>query len=165
MCKCNFVKFDVHFTWAPIRNILLCYYKWLITSLVLEQCKKECSVLKILEEGFCPLKIFQFPDAFHLKSLINFYYWINFIHSHFPPVQGIISLHQLRHKVEIGFLGNIFGEKCTFRSGVCFSSIHWSYQIIQIFNRVLYIILQEKCNLLKKFGRSYVLWSTPYQGF
>ena len=39
------MKFDISFSWRPIRNFLWCYYRWLITSLALEKCKKECSKL------------------------------------------------------------------------------------------------------------------------
>ena len=59
------------FSQTPTRNFLWCYYRWLITSLALEKCKKECNILKIdcCGTGFCPLKISitQFPNGFHLN--------------------------------------------------------------------------------------------------
>ena len=86
---------------ASISNILLCYYRWLITSLVLEQCKKECSMLRIiLVEGFWSLKIniIQFPDWFHRTTAL--YHFVREITSGtFDPglsdhclVYGIIKL-------------------------------------------------------------------------
>ena len=61
------------FSLAPIRNFLWFYYRWLITSLGLEKCKKECNILLIiLVQGFCPLriKITQSPRGF-LLNIIN----------------------------------------------------------------------------------------------
>ena len=41
-----------------------------INFIALEKCKKECDVVSIiLVQGFCPLKITQFPDGFRLKVL------------------------------------------------------------------------------------------------
>ena len=62
------------FSWTSMRNFLWCYYRWFITSLALEKCKKECNVLwVILVQDFCPLKIkiTQFPDGFRLKILVS----------------------------------------------------------------------------------------------
>ena len=47
-----------------------CYYRWLITSLALEKCKKQCNMLYIiLVQSFRPLKIkiTQFPGRFRLN--------------------------------------------------------------------------------------------------
>ena len=58
---------------TPMRNFLWCYYRWLITSLGLKKCKKECNILEIiLVQGFHPLriKITQFPAGFHLKTKV-----------------------------------------------------------------------------------------------
>ena len=59
------------FSQTPTRNFLWCYYRWPITLLALEKCKKECNILKIdcSGTGFCPLKIkiTQFPNGFHLN--------------------------------------------------------------------------------------------------
>ena len=44
------------FSWAPLRNCLWCYYRWLITSIALEKCKRECDIAEnILIQGFFPL--------------------------------------------------------------------------------------------------------------
>ena len=54
-----------------MRNFLWCHYRWLLSSLALEKCKQECTILKIiLVQGFCPLriKITQFPGGFRLKT-------------------------------------------------------------------------------------------------
>ena len=62
------------FSRTSMRNFLWCYYRWFITSLALEKCKKECNVLwVILVQDFCPLKIkiTQFPDGFRLKILVS----------------------------------------------------------------------------------------------
>jgi len=59
------------FSRAPIRNCLWCYYRWLITSIALEKCKKECDIAEnilIVKVFFhWTVKITQFPDGFHLK--------------------------------------------------------------------------------------------------
>ena len=55
---------------TPMRNFLWGYYRWLITSLALEICKKECNVhYLMLLQGFCPLtiKITQFRGGFRLN--------------------------------------------------------------------------------------------------
>ena len=33
------------FSWAPMRNSLWCYYRWLIISIALEKCKEECDIV------------------------------------------------------------------------------------------------------------------------
>ena len=58
------------FSQTPLRNFLWCYHRRLITSLGLENCRKECNILWIiLVQSFCPLriKITQFPGGFRLK--------------------------------------------------------------------------------------------------
>ena len=65
-CKMSFCEIWHSFSPAP------CYYRWLITSLALEKCKKECKNLQIiLVQGFCPLKIkiTLFPGGFRLNPL------------------------------------------------------------------------------------------------
>ena len=66
------------FSRTPVINFLWCYYKWIITSLALEKCKKECNVLQIiLVQGFCPLKIkiTQFPGGFRLSMYSHVLVW------------------------------------------------------------------------------------------
>ena len=72
LCFHNSCKIWHSFSRTPVRNFLWCYYRWLITSLALEKCKKECNApYIILVQGFCPLKIeiTQFPGGFRLKAL------------------------------------------------------------------------------------------------
>ena len=40
------------FSRTPMKNFLWCYYRWLITSLALEKCKKECNILAIFFKSF-----------------------------------------------------------------------------------------------------------------
>ena len=65
-----------------MRNFLWCYFRELITSLLLEKCKKNAIFFKLFwyVQGFCPLKIkiTQFPGGFclnklHPKSLTNIF--------------------------------------------------------------------------------------------
>ena len=76
LCFHNSCEIQHSVSQASMRNFLWCYYRWLITSLSLEKCKKEDNfVWIILVQGFCPLKIklTQFPDGFRLNFL-----WYNF---------------------------------------------------------------------------------------
>ena len=58
LCRMSFCEIWQLFSRALIRNFLWCFYRWLVTSFVLEKCKKECDiVLLILVQDFCPLKI------------------------------------------------------------------------------------------------------------
>ena len=45
LCFLNFCEIWNIFSRAPIRNCLWCYYRWLITSIALEKCKKECDIV------------------------------------------------------------------------------------------------------------------------
>ena len=38
-----YLCFHYSFSQTPVINLLWCYYRWLITSLALEKCKKECT--------------------------------------------------------------------------------------------------------------------------
>ena len=61
------VKFDIYFLRLPWEIVIgQCYYRWPIVSITLKKCKKECVIVSIiiLVQGFCPLKITQFPDGF-----------------------------------------------------------------------------------------------------
>ena len=59
---------------APMINFFWCCYRWFITSLALEKCKKECNMREIivLVQDFCPLKIkiTQCPGGFCLIYLL-----------------------------------------------------------------------------------------------
>ena len=62
------------FHWTPMRNFLWCYYRWLITYLALEKCKKNAIFFKLFWFNiFCPLKvkITQFLGGFSLKSVFR----------------------------------------------------------------------------------------------
>ena len=63
-----------------MRNFLWCYYRQLITSLVVEKCKMQqrmqYSLNIILVQGFGPLKIkiTQFPDGLRLHGRLEVAY-------------------------------------------------------------------------------------------
>ena len=64
------MKFDIHFLGLPGESFFRCHYRWFITSLALEKCKKEGNILQIiLVQDFCPvkIKITQFRDGFRLN--------------------------------------------------------------------------------------------------
>ena len=65
ICKMQFWEIGYSFSWAPVWNILWCYYRWLITSLALKKCIKECNnALRYSGIKF-------FPGGFHLNLLSN----------------------------------------------------------------------------------------------
>ena len=48
----------IYFLGLPWEFFFWCHYRWFITSLALEKCKRECNILWIiLVQDFCPLKI------------------------------------------------------------------------------------------------------------
>ena len=56
-------------------HVIPCHYRWFITSLALEKCKKECNMLWIIMvQDFCPLKIkiTQYPGGFRLNFFSTF---------------------------------------------------------------------------------------------
>ena len=58
LCNHNSCEIWLSFSRNSMRNFLWYYYRWFVTSLALEKCKKECNILQIiLVQGFCPLKI------------------------------------------------------------------------------------------------------------
>ena len=68
--RCHFVKSDIHFLGLPY-GIFFSVITDNFTSIALERCKKEYSMVSIiLVQGFCPLKIkiTQFPDGFRFNS-------------------------------------------------------------------------------------------------
>ena len=71
--RCNYLTFIFLGSHKKFSLVLL-VYRWLVTSLALEKCNKECSMLYIiLVQGFCPLKIkiTQFPGGFRLKTCLG----------------------------------------------------------------------------------------------
>ena len=115
----NSCEFWHSFSRTLMTNFLWCYYRWQITSLALEKCKKECNILWIiLVQGFCPLKIkiTQFPGGFRLnthrvfrscndmlKALVVFY-----THHSFP----VSSYHVFRWHSEKHNKRSRFGKPC-----------------------------------------------------
>ena len=73
MCKLKFCEIWHPFSRAPIRNFPWCYYKWRITSLALEKCKKRMQyALNYSDTRFLPwpkIKITQFPSEFRHNPL------------------------------------------------------------------------------------------------
>ena len=72
MSFCEFRRLLHLFSRALIRSYLWCCYRYLITSMALEKCKKKKSdIIYIILVRFCPLKIkiTQFPGRFLLNPL------------------------------------------------------------------------------------------------
>ena len=43
--RCHFANIEIEFSRHPMRYFIWCYYRQLITSIVLEKCKKEWNML------------------------------------------------------------------------------------------------------------------------
>ena len=48
LCFYNSCEIWYSLSRTPMRNFLWCYYRWLLISLALAKCKKECNILKII---------------------------------------------------------------------------------------------------------------------
>ena len=66
MWKMSFCEIWHSFSRAPIRNFLWCYYRWFITFLGLEKCRKECKII-LVQDYPLKIKMTQFHGGFRLK--------------------------------------------------------------------------------------------------
>ena len=88
MCNTSFCEIWHLFSRAPIRNFLWCYYRWLITSLALEKCKKRmrCCLNYSGQARFLSTENWNYSILWWIPSYF-LSLWLSFETNDHPPIR------------------------------------------------------------------------------